>query len=62
MRWTFDERVEDGLYAGYGLKHVKRLIEDPVRGGIAAGDDATLARLGDAGAEGAGRPANADPA
>jgi hypothetical protein len=62
MRWTFDERVEDGLYGGYGLKYVKRLIEDPLRGGIAAGDDATLARLGDAGAGGAGTPANADPA
>lgn len=46
VRWSFDERVEDGLYAGYGLKHVKRLIEDPVKGGIASGDDATLARLG----------------
>jgi hypothetical protein len=46
VRWSFDERVEDGLYAGYGLKHVQRLIEDPVKGGIAAGDDATLAALG----------------
>jgi hypothetical protein len=47
VRWSFDERVEDGLYAGYGLKHVQRLIEDPVKGGIADGDDATLAALGD---------------
>jgi len=46
VRWSFDERVEDGLYAGYGLKHVQRLIEDPVKGGIAVGDDATLAALG----------------
>jgi hypothetical protein len=46
VRWSFDERVEDGLYAGYGLKHVQRLIEDPVKGGIADGDDATLAALG----------------
>ncbi len=46
VRWSFDERVEDGLYAGYGLKHVKRLVEDPVKGGIAVGDEATLARLG----------------
>ncbi|MEP6625629.1 MAG: hypothetical protein ABJC79_14375 [Acidimicrobiia bacterium] len=46
VRWSFDERVEDGLYAGYGLKHVKRLVEDPVKGGIAIGDEATLARLG----------------
>lgn len=46
LRWSFDERVEDGLYAGYGLKHMQRLVEDPVRGGIAVGDDATLAALG----------------
>jgi hypothetical protein len=46
LRWSFDERVEDGLYAGYGLKQMQRLVEDPVRGGIATGDDATLAALG----------------
>jgi hypothetical protein len=46
IRWSFDERIEDGLYAGYGIKHVKKLIEDPVKGGIAAGDDAVLATLG----------------
>ncbi len=46
LRWSFDERVEDGLYAGYGIKFVKRLIEDPVKGGIAVGDEATLAQLG----------------
>ena len=40
--------VEDGLYAGYGLKHVKKLIEDQVAGGIALGDDATIATLGSA--------------
>jgi hypothetical protein len=45
IRWSFDERVEDGLYAGYGLKHMQRLVEDPVRGGIADGDAATLAGL-----------------
>lgn len=46
IRWSFDERIEDGLYAGYGIKHVKKLVEDPVKGGIAAGDDAVLAALG----------------
>jgi hypothetical protein len=45
IRWSFDERIEDGLYAGYGIKHVKKLVEDPVKGGIAAGDDAVLATL-----------------
>ncbi len=46
IRWSFDERIEDGLYAGYGIKQVKRLLEDPVKGGIALGDDAVLAVLG----------------
>jgi len=46
LRWSFDERIEDGLYAGYGLKHMQRLVEDPVKGGIADGDEATLAVLG----------------
>jgi len=45
IRWSFDERIEDGLYAGYGIKHMKKLAEDPVLGGIAAGDSATLAAL-----------------
>lgn len=53
IRWTFDERVEDGLYAAYGLKHVKKLIEDPVKHGIADGDDAVLAVLGREDASGA---------
>jgi hypothetical protein len=48
LRWSFDERIEDGLYAGYGLKHMQRLVEDPVKGGIAEGDPETLARLADA--------------
>lgn len=52
VRWSFDERVEDGLYAGYGIKHVKKLLEDPVKGGIAAGDEAVLAVLGRDGAAG----------
>ena len=52
IRWSFDERIEDGLYAGYGIKHVKKLLEDPVKGGIAVGDDAVLAALGRDGAAG----------
>jgi len=52
VRWSFDERVEDGLYAGYGIKHVKKLLEDPVKGGIPAGDEAVLAALGRDGAAG----------
>ncbi len=46
VRWTLDERIEDGLYAAYGIKHVKKLVEDPVKHGIADGDDAVLAMLG----------------
>jgi hypothetical protein len=29
LRWTFDERVEDGLVAGYALKRAKQILEDP---------------------------------
>ncbi len=29
MKWTFDERVEDGLYAGRGLQAVRERIENP---------------------------------
>ena len=30
LRWTYDERVEDGLVAGYGLRLCKQILEDPV--------------------------------
>jgi hypothetical protein len=30
LRWTYDERVEDGLVAGYGLRMCKQFLEDPV--------------------------------
>jgi hypothetical protein len=50
IRWSFDERIEDGLYGGYGIKHVKKLVEDPVKGGIALGDEAVLAVFGRDGA------------
>ena len=50
IRWSFDERIEDGLYAGYGIKQVKKLLEDPVKGGIAADDESVLAALGRDGA------------
>ena len=29
VRWTFDERTEDGLVAGYALKRAKQILEDP---------------------------------
>ena len=34
LRWTFDERVEDGLVAGYALKRAKQILEDPVAAGL----------------------------
>jgi hypothetical protein len=30
LRWTFDERCEDGLVAGYALKRCKQILEDPL--------------------------------
>ncbi len=29
LRYSFDERIEDGLYAGRALEIMKRIIEDP---------------------------------
>ena len=29
LKWTFDERIEDGLYAGRGLARVKEFLEHP---------------------------------
>jgi len=34
LRWTFDERVEDGLVAGYALKRAKQILEDPLGAGL----------------------------
>ena len=36
IRWTFDERVDDGLAAWYALRRVKQVVEDPESVGIAA--------------------------
>ena len=33
LRWTFDERCEDGLVAGYALKRAKQILEDPLGAG-----------------------------
>jgi pyruvate/2-oxoglutarate dehydrogenase complex dihydrolipoamide acyltransferase (E2) component len=29
VRWTFDERINDGFYCGLAMKHAARVIEDP---------------------------------
>ncbi len=42
LRWSFDERVEDGLVAGYGLKLVKSILEDPIGGGLPVPLDAVV--------------------
>jgi hypothetical protein len=34
LRWTFDERCEDGLVAGYALKRCKQILEDPIGAGL----------------------------
>jgi hypothetical protein len=34
LRWTFDERCEDGLVAGYALKRAKQILEDPLAAGL----------------------------
>jgi hypothetical protein len=34
LRWTFDERVDDGLAAWYALRRVKQVVEDPEGVGI----------------------------
>jgi len=31
VKYTFDERIEDGLACGYGLDALKKLLEDPTR-------------------------------
>jgi hypothetical protein len=34
LRWTFDERCEDGVTAGYALKRAKQILEDPAGSGL----------------------------
>jgi hypothetical protein len=36
IRWTFDERCDDGLAAWYALRRVKQVVEDPEGVGIRA--------------------------
>lgn len=31
LRWTFDERIEDGLYAARSAELLRRRLEDPIR-------------------------------
>jgi len=43
LRWTFDERVEDGLVAGYALKRCKQILEDPLAAGLPVPEPASPA-------------------
>jgi hypothetical protein len=36
VKWTFDERADDGLAAWYALRHFKAVMEDPTSTGIVA--------------------------
>jgi hypothetical protein len=35
IRWTYDERVDDGLSAWFTLRRIKQIIEDPEAAGLA---------------------------
>jgi hypothetical protein len=41
VRWSLDERVNDGLYCARGLAHLKRIFESPesAASGATAGED-----------------------
>ena len=43
FRWTFDERVEDGVVAGYALKRAKQILEDPLAAGLPVPEPASPA-------------------
>jgi hypothetical protein len=34
VKYTYDERVEDGLYCAAAIDHLRRLVEDPVGAGL----------------------------
>ena len=44
LKWTFDERVEDGLLAGYALKRARQILEDPIAAGLPRPEPGTLPR------------------
>ncbi len=52
IRWTLDERIIDGMYAGESMLLVKKIMEDPERyigkpAEVAAGSDPELAKIVD---------------
>lgn len=44
VRWSYDERIDDGLTARFGIDSVKRILEDPRRwlGGLDGAEDRPL--------------------
>jgi hypothetical protein len=42
LKWTFDERVEDGLTAGYALKRAQQILEDPIGAGLPRPESGSL--------------------
>jgi hypothetical protein len=51
VRWTYDERVEDGLMAWYAIRRFAQVLEDPVGTGLTVASvapDATVETLDDA--------------
>ena len=34
LRWTYDERVDDGLSAWFTLRRIKQIVEDPESVGL----------------------------
>ena len=51
VRWTYDERVEDGLMAWYAIRRFAQVLEDPVGTGLtveSVAPDATVGSLDDA--------------
>lgn len=49
VRWTFDERINDGMYAGMAMRAVQKVVEDPTRHLGAPEDDADVVGHADAG-------------
>jgi len=49
VRWTFDERINDGMYAGMAMRAVQKVVEDPTRPLGAPEDNADVVGHADAG-------------
>ncbi len=34
LKWSYDQRVEDGLYAAYAIKRFAQMLEEPASAGL----------------------------